>query len=65
MNRLMSKGLLIYTAALFFTAITLFVITVPQYSIFAGVATLAAITIVLITGVGRDLQSAVTSEPRD
>ena len=65
MNQMMSKGLLIYTAVLFFTAIASFVITVPQYSIFAGMAVLAALTLVLAVSIGRDMQTMATSSVRE
>lgn len=65
MDRPMSKGLKIYTAGLFSTAVIAFVLAVPQLSVLGGMAVLAAIVGVLATAIGRDLRTVeVTSASR-
>ncbi|HET6628167.1 MAG TPA: hypothetical protein VFG91_00165 [Woeseiaceae bacterium] len=55
MDQLQSKGIRIYTAALFLAAILAFVLNAPQLSALAGIAVLAVIVGVMATAIGRDL----------
>lgn len=65
MDQLKSKGLRIYTAALFLTAIMTFVLNAPQLSALAGMAVLAVIVGTMATAIGRDLTTVeIRSVPR-
>lgn len=57
MDQPMTKGLQIYTAALFLGAITVFVVSVPQLSVLAGMAVLLAIAGVMAPAFGADMRA--------
>ncbi len=61
----MTKGLQIYTAALFLAAVTVFAVAVPHLSVLAGMAVLLAIAGVMAPALGGDLQAVEeTNAPR-
>lgn len=57
MNPVMTKGLRIYTAALFLAAVLVFVAAVPQLSVLAGMAVLLAVAGVMASAIGGDLRA--------
>lgn len=64
MDQLMTKGLKIYTAGLFLTAVMAFVLAAPQLSALAGMAVLATIVGIMASAIGRDLRTIeITSVP--
>ncbi|HEX7061198.1 MAG TPA: hypothetical protein VF200_04460 [Woeseiaceae bacterium] len=66
MDQLMTKGLQIYTAALFLGAIAVFVVTVPQLSVLAGMAVLLAIAGIMAPAFRADLRAVEeTNAPRE
>ncbi len=64
MDQLQSKGLRIYTAALFLTAIVTFVLNAPQHSALAGIAVLAVIVGMMANAIGRDLATVEAGSDR-